>query len=60
MEWASTINTGDLGYIFRLQKARSLHDLEQLIQLKCYIGKKLGDEKAKAIESNVTLYSDAE
>ena len=60
MEWTSTINTGDLGYMFRMQKARSLHDLDQLIQLKCYISGKLGAQKAQEIESDVTLYSDAE
>ena len=60
MNWATNINGGDLGYMFRTQRPRTLHDLDELIQLKCYLGKSLGETKCHEIEQDVNLFSDAE
>ena len=35
MNWATNINGGDLGYMFRTQKPRTLHDLDELIHGVC-------------------------
>ena len=60
MNWSTNVNGGDLGYWFRTQKPRTLHDLDELIQLKHNLGNQLTAEKRAEIEGDVNLFGDAE
>ena len=57
---ANNINDSDLGYWYRGQAARSLDDLDKLIQYKLHYASKLAPEKVKDIEDNIHLYADAD
>ena len=56
----SNINGGDYGYIWRVQSARSMDHLDDLIQLKLYYANKLGQDKVNEIEADVGLFADAD
>ena len=47
---------GDLAYLFRKQFTRSLDEIDQLLQRQAFIRGKLGDERAKEIESEPDLH----
>ena len=54
------VNSGDLGFWWRMQEPRTLHDMDQLHQYKLHYASKLSATKVKDIEDNIKLYSDAD
>ncbi len=54
------INLGDQGYWWRTQGSRSMTQLDQLCQLKLNYQNKIGAEKAREIESDISKFSDAD
>ena len=56
----ANINSGDLGYWWRVQEPRTLDDLDRLQQYKLQYASKLTPEKVKEIEDNVGLFADAD
>ena len=49
-----------MGFMFRMQRRRSMEDLDELLQYKLSIASKLDEETVKSIEADVGLYGDAD
>lgn len=47
---------GDMSLLFRTQEARSLAEIDTLIQRQIHLKNKLGEEKAKEIEKDPDQY----
>ena len=58
--WSTIEGKGDLGYVFRMQNNRSMHEVDQLLAQKLALKKALGEEKSAAIEACPEDYADAD